>query len=189
MVTGGNVTGLTDELEPKGSSCAKPIPATAAPASCGSRPRASARSTRWPREHEQWVDRAVRGLDAAERDRALRAARQLQATIRERDGDADDRSRRRNERDRSDLAAGNRRRRRDYRRARTSAGRSTTAWRPSRSNRPGAQEPADLRVVCRAARPVSRLLRLRRRRQGGGGHRRRRATSAPAATCTRSSAR
>ncbi len=48
MVTGGNVTGLTDQLEKEGLVCAIPIRTTAVRSACASRPQAASRSTRWP---------------------------------------------------------------------------------------------------------------------------------------------
>ena len=49
MVTGGNVTGLTDELARDGLVSREASPATGAPGSSASRRKARARSRRWPR--------------------------------------------------------------------------------------------------------------------------------------------
>ena len=49
MVTGGNVTGLTDDLERDGLVAREASPRTGAPGSCASRPRAGAASRPWRR--------------------------------------------------------------------------------------------------------------------------------------------
>jgi hypothetical protein len=48
MVTGGNVTGIADQLEQEGWWCACPIPRTAAPTASSSRRRPQAPSPPWP---------------------------------------------------------------------------------------------------------------------------------------------
>ena len=76
MVTGGNVTGLTDDLERDGTGRAREQPGR--PARLDRAPhrrRAGAASRPWPREHERWILELFSGLDAA-------TVRQLHAAAR-----------------------------------------------------------------------------------------------------------
>ena len=62
MVTGGNVTGITDQLVAEGWWTASTSRATGAPTACGSRPRGASCSTTWRAQHEDWIVEAFSGL-------------------------------------------------------------------------------------------------------------------------------
>ena len=81
MVTGGNVTGLTDELEQRRPRRrARRARATAAPGSCASRRKGRRRFEAMAREHERWILELFAGLDAAGAA-ALRPARPLRVHL------------------------------------------------------------------------------------------------------------
>jgi DNA-binding MarR family transcriptional regulator len=89
MVTGGNVTGITDQLVAEGLVLRRPIP--------NDRRAHAVRLTRKGKrgfdamaaEHERWVEELMSGLVPAERDRLCTLLGRLKTSIRERDGDAE----------------------------------------------------------------------------------------------------
>ena len=69
MVTGGNVTGITDQLEKEGSWSAMPIRTIDARSACVSRPKAARQFDRMAVAHEQWVVEMFGGLSLDEKSR------------------------------------------------------------------------------------------------------------------------
>ena len=187
MVTGGNVTGLTDELEQEGlvvrAGGARRPPRL--PASSSRRKAASA--------FETWPPSTRAGSSSCSRTLRLATARSSSscsaccARTSSRCSRVPTRSTtRRNtimrwpaggEHDthRVDpgLVAGNRKTAADYRAEALRLVSVDAGRRHHHAEPPRAQEPADLRLLRRAARPVP-AAEVRRRREGGGDHRRRR---------------
>ena len=88
MVTGGNVTGITDQLVTEGLVARAPI--------AGDRRAFAVRLTAKGKrvfdamaiEHEQWVVELMEGLNAAERDRLYAMLGRLKTSMRKQDADA-----------------------------------------------------------------------------------------------------
>ena len=182
MVSNGNITGLVERLVAPGH--ARP-PARAErpprPGGAPDRPGPRASSAPWRREHEDWIARDVRG-SARRRDRDADAAAGQGQDV---GAPGDRRGEPQNDADHANpvtAAACGLPGRAHFRFAVEGKVATITL------DRPGAQEPAHLRELRRARRHLPRL-RQGRGREGGRGHRRRRQFLAPAATCSRSSAR
>ena len=176
MVSNGNVTGLVDAAGARGPGrrarrAQRPPPQRVRLTPPGRRAFEAMTPT-----HERWIDEHVRGLRRAETARLLDRC-SASSSARSQAQPADDEGRCRCHRDSADrlraaaFRLGGRRPRRD------------DHAQPAR-----AQEPADVRVLRRAARPVPRSGRCATTSAPWSSPAPA-ATSAPAATCTRSSAR
>jgi DNA-binding MarR family transcriptional regulator len=83
MVTGGNVTGLTDQLEKEGSVVREPDPADRRSYAVRLTPAGRELFDRMARAHEQWVVELLGGLPLAEKARMHQKLGKLKAQLRE----------------------------------------------------------------------------------------------------------
>ena len=88
MVTGGNVTGITDQLVAEGLVRREPIVGDRRAYAVLLTPKGKRAFDAMAVEHERWVEELLSGLSKAERDRLYALLGRLKTTIRERDGEA-----------------------------------------------------------------------------------------------------
>jgi DNA-binding MarR family transcriptional regulator len=88
MVTGGNVTGITDQLVAEGLVRREPIVGDRRAYAVQLTPKGKRAFDAMAVEHEQWVEELMSGLTRAERDRLFALLGRLKSTIRERDAEA-----------------------------------------------------------------------------------------------------
>jgi DNA-binding MarR family transcriptional regulator len=88
MVTGGNVTGITDQLVAEGLVRREPIPGDRRAYAVQLTPKGKRTFDGMAAEHERWVEELMSGLTKAERDRLYTLLGRLKTTIRERDAEA-----------------------------------------------------------------------------------------------------
>jgi DNA-binding MarR family transcriptional regulator len=87
MVTGGNVTGLTDQLVTEGLVERQPVPNDRRAYAVRLTPDGKRAFDVMAAEHERWVIELVGGLDAAERERLYTLLGTLKVSVRQADGD------------------------------------------------------------------------------------------------------
>jgi DNA-binding MarR family transcriptional regulator len=85
MVTGGNVTGITDQLAAEGLVRREPIPGDRRAYAVQLTPKGKRAFDTMAAEHERWVEDLLSGLTRAERDRLYALLGRLKTTIRDRD--------------------------------------------------------------------------------------------------------
>ena len=85
MVTGGNVTGITDQLVGEGLVRRQPIAGDRRAHAVRLTPKGKRTFDAMAAEHERWIEELLSGLSRAERDRLYALLGRLKATIRERD--------------------------------------------------------------------------------------------------------
>ena len=88
MVTGGNVTGITDQLVAEGLVRRESIVGDRRAYAVQLTPKGKRAFDAMAAEHEQWVEELLSGLTRAERDRLFALLGRLKSTIRERDAEA-----------------------------------------------------------------------------------------------------
>ena len=88
MVTGGNVTGITDQLVAEGLVRREPIVGDRRAYAVQLTPKGKRTFDAMAVEHERWVEELMSGLTRAERDRLYTLLGKLKSTIRERDPQA-----------------------------------------------------------------------------------------------------
>ena len=88
MVTGGNVTGITDQLVAEGLVRREPISGDRRAYAVQLTPKGKRAFDTMAAEHERWVEELMSGLTRAERDRLYALLGRLKTTIRERDDGA-----------------------------------------------------------------------------------------------------
>jgi DNA-binding MarR family transcriptional regulator len=85
MVTGGNVTGITDQLVAEGLVRRKPIAGDRRAHAVQLTPKGKRAFDAMAVEHERWIEELLSGLSGAEQDRLYALLGRLKATVRERD--------------------------------------------------------------------------------------------------------
>jgi len=85
MVTGGNVTGITDQLAAEGLVRREPIPGDRRAYAVQLTPKGKRAFDAMAAAHERWVLSLMSGLSRAERDRLYALLGRLKTTIRERE--------------------------------------------------------------------------------------------------------
>ncbi len=85
MVTGGNVTGITDQLAAEGLVRREPIPGDRRAYAVQLTPKGKRAFDTMAAEHERWIESMMSGLSRTERDRLYALLGRLKSTIRERD--------------------------------------------------------------------------------------------------------
>jgi DNA-binding MarR family transcriptional regulator len=85
MVTGGNVTGITDQLAAEGLVLRRPIPGDRRAFAVRLTPKGKRTFNAMAIEHERWVEELLSGLPRAERDRLYALLGRLKTIILERD--------------------------------------------------------------------------------------------------------
>jgi len=88
MVTGGNVTGITDQLVAEGLVRREPIVGDRRAYAVQLTPKGKRAFDAMAVEHEQWIEELLSGLTRAERDRLFVLLGRLKSTIAERDAAA-----------------------------------------------------------------------------------------------------
>jgi DNA-binding MarR family transcriptional regulator len=88
MVTGGNVTGITDQLVAEGLVRREPIVGDRRAYAVQLTPKGKRAFDAMAVEHEQWVEELMSGLTRAERERLYALLGRLKSKIRERDAEA-----------------------------------------------------------------------------------------------------
>ena len=88
MVTGGNVTGITDQLVAEGLVRREPIVGDRRAYAVQLTPKGKRAFDTMAAEHERWVEDLMSGLTRAERDRLYTLLGRLKTAIRERDNPA-----------------------------------------------------------------------------------------------------
>jgi len=88
MVTGGNVTGITDQLVAEGLVRREPIVGDRRAYAVQLTPKGKRAFDAMAAEHERWVEELMSGLTRAERDRLYALLGRLKSTIREHDKEA-----------------------------------------------------------------------------------------------------
>ena len=168
MVTGGNVTAITDQLVAEGlvERAADPRrpPRLRRAADRNGQARAS---TRWRPTHERWIVETVRRLSRGERERLFALLGRIKDSLRAQDAEPRSGGGRMTTTSSCGRLAATRRRISAGRPTRPARSRPITLNRPERKNPLTFASYAELRDLFRA-------LGLRQRRQGGGRHRRRR---------------
>ena len=86
MVTGGNVTGITDQLVAEGLVRREPIAGDRRAYAVRLTPKGKQAFDAMAAEHEGWVEELLSGLTRAERERLYALLGRLKTTIHERDG-------------------------------------------------------------------------------------------------------
>ena len=87
MVTGGNVTGITDQLVAEGLVRREPIVGDRRAYAVQLTPKGKRAFDTMAAEHERWVEDLMSGLTRAERERLYTLLGRLKTTIRERDNE------------------------------------------------------------------------------------------------------
>ena len=87
MVTGGNVTGITDQLVAEGLVRREPIAGDRRAYAVQLTPKGKRAFDTMAAEHERWVEELLSGLTRAERERLYTLLGRLKTTIRERDAE------------------------------------------------------------------------------------------------------
>jgi DNA-binding MarR family transcriptional regulator len=85
MVTGGNVTGITDQLVGEGLVLRRPIPGDRRALAVRLTPKGRRAFNAMAVEHERWVEELLSGLPRAERERLYALLGRLKTTILERE--------------------------------------------------------------------------------------------------------
>ena len=88
MVTGGNVTGITDQLVAEGLVRREPIPDDRRAYAVQLTPKGKRMFDAMAAEHERWVEELMSGLTRSERDRLYTLLGRLKTTIGEQDAKA-----------------------------------------------------------------------------------------------------
>lgn len=88
MVTGGNVTGITDQLVAEGLVRRQPIAGDRRAYAVRLTPKGKRTFDAMAAEHERWIEELLSGLSRAERDRLYVLLGRLKATLREREATA-----------------------------------------------------------------------------------------------------
>ena len=89
MVTGGNVTGVTDQLVAEGLVLRRPIPGDRRALAVRLTPKGKRTFDAMATEHERWVEELMSGLAPVERERLYVLLGRLKSSMRERDADAE----------------------------------------------------------------------------------------------------
>ena len=89
MVTGGNVTGVTDQLVAEGLVLRRRIPGDRRALAVLLTPKGKRTFDAMATEHERWVEELMSGLAPAERERLYALLGRLKTSMRERDADAE----------------------------------------------------------------------------------------------------
>jgi DNA-binding MarR family transcriptional regulator len=87
MVTGGNVTGITDQLVAEGLVRREPIVGDRRAYAVQLTAKGKRAFDAMALEHERWVEELMSGLTRAERERLYTLLGRLKSTIRDRDAD------------------------------------------------------------------------------------------------------
>jgi DNA-binding MarR family transcriptional regulator len=87
MVTGGNVTGITDQLVAEGLVRREPIVGDRRAYAVQLTPKGKRAFDTMAAEHERWVEDLMSGLTRVERNRLYTLLGRLKTTIRERDNE------------------------------------------------------------------------------------------------------